>query len=95
MAREPVDVQVVASAPLLRAGLERATLAAGLQLTHSGAPAAIGLHSADTPPTCATVDLSVGANLVTIALTALPAQETWKAVWGLLSELFDAAAQPP
>jgi len=88
-AREPIHVQVVASAPLLRAGLERAVLAAGLQPTHSGVPAAIGLHSADTPPTRATVDLSVGANLVTIALMAPPERLVWTAVWELLGELFD------
>jgi hypothetical protein len=41
------------------------------------------------------VDLSVGANLVTIALTAVPDRETWTAVWELLGELFDAAARPP
>jgi hypothetical protein len=95
VARQPVSVQVVASAPLLRAGLERAALAAGLQPTHSEAPAAIGLHSSDTAPTRATVDLSVGANLVTIALTAVPGRETWTAVWGLLAELLDSAAESP
>jgi hypothetical protein len=96
LAREPAHVQIVASAPLLRAGLERAALAAGLQPTHSEAPAAvIGLHSSDTAPTHATVDLSVGANLVTITLTAAPRPETWSAVWGLLAELFDIAAESP
>ena len=92
-AREPIHVQVVASAPLLRAGLERAVLAAGLQPTHSGAPAAIGLHSADSPPTHATVDLSVGANRVTIALRAPPERLVWTAVWELLAELFDTVAK--
>jgi hypothetical protein len=92
---EPVHVQVVASAPMLRVGLERATLAAGLQLANPEAPTAIGLHSADTLPTRATVDLSVGANVVTIALTAVPDRETWMAVWELLGELFDAAAKSP
>jgi hypothetical protein len=94
-AREPLRVQVVASAPLLRVGLERAALAAGLQLSNLQAPAAIGLHSADTPPTRATVDLSVGANLATITLTAVPDRETWTAVRELLGQLFDAAHAPP
>jgi hypothetical protein len=92
---DPVHVQVVASAPMLRVGLERAALAAGLQLANPEAPTAIGLHSADTLPTRAAVDLSVGANLVTIALTAVPDRETWTAVWELLGELFDAAAKSP
>ena len=55
----------------------------------------IGLHSSDIAPTHAAVDLSVGANLVTIALTAVPGPETWAAVWGLLAELFDTAAESP
>ena len=94
-AHEPIHVQVVASAPLLRAGLERAVLAAGLQPTHSGVPAAIGLHSADTPPTHATVDLSVGANMVMVVLAAVPDRRVWTAVGELLGELFDSVAEVP
>ncbi len=86
---------VAASAPLLRVGLERAVLAAGLQLTNQKAHAAIGLHTPDTPPTAASIDLSVDANRVTIALTAIPKRETWTAVWTLLAELLDAATEPP
>jgi hypothetical protein len=89
-ASEPVRVQVVATAPLLRAGLERAALAAGLRLTNSEASAAIGLHTPDTAPTDANINLSVGANQVTIALTAIPEREIWRVVWTLLAELFDA-----
>jgi hypothetical protein len=86
---------VVASAPLLRAGLERAVLAAGLQPTSDTAVAAIGLHTPDTAPTGIGMDLSVGANQVTIALTAIPEPEIWRAVWALLAELFDTVAEPP
>jgi hypothetical protein len=86
---------VVASAPLLRAGLERAALVAGLQLASEQAAGAIGLHTPDTAPTNASVDLTVGANHVTIAFTALPEPATWAAVWALLAELFDAVAEPP
>jgi hypothetical protein len=86
---------VVANAPLLRVGLERAALTAGLLLTSDQAAAAIGLHPADTAPTDASTDLSVGANQVTIALTAIPNRETWMAVWVLLGELFDVAAEAP
>jgi hypothetical protein len=39
------------------------------------------------------VDLSVGANLVTIVLTAVPDRQTWTAVWRLLAELVDTAAK--
>lgn len=91
-ASQPVRAQILASAPLLRAGLERAALAAGLQLTEEAQPT-IGLHSSDTGPTRATLDLSVGANLVTIVLTAVPDRQTWTAVWRLLAELVDTAAQ--
>jgi hypothetical protein len=91
----PVRIQVVASAPMLRVGLERAALAAGLHLTNPEAPTAIGLHSADTPPTRAIVDLSVGANVVTIALRAVPDRDTWMAVWKVLGELFDEVAKSP
>jgi hypothetical protein len=80
---------VVASAPLLRVGLERAVLAAGLQLTSDKAVAAIGLHTADTVPTQTGMDLSVGANQVIIALTAIPEPQTWSAAWALLAELLD------
>jgi hypothetical protein len=85
----------VASAPLLRVGLERAVLSAGLQLTSDKAVAAIGLHTADTAPTDASMDLSVGANQVTIALTTIPKRETWTAAWVLLGELFDTATEAP
>jgi hypothetical protein len=57
----PIRVLVVASAPLLHVELERAVLAAGLQPTSNKTGAAIGLHSADTAPTGAGMDLSVGA----------------------------------
>jgi hypothetical protein len=91
----PIHASVVANAPLLRVGLERAALTAGLLLTSDQAAAAIGLHPADTAPTDASTDLSVGANQVTIALTAIPNRETWMAVWVLLGELFDVAAEAP
>jgi hypothetical protein len=91
----PIHALVVASVPLLRVGLERAVLAAGLQLTSEKAVAAIGLHSPDMAPTGIGMDLSVGANQVTIALTAIPEPETWSAVWALLPELFDAVAEAP
>jgi len=86
---------IVASAPLLRAGLERAVLAAGLQPTRDTAVAAIGLHTADTAPTGTGMDLSVGDNQVTIVLTAIPKRETWTAAWMLLGELFDTATEAP
>jgi hypothetical protein len=85
----------MASAPLLRAGLERAVLTAGLQPTSDTAVAAIGLHTADTAPTRTAMDLSVGANQVTIALTAIPEPEIWRAVGALLPELFDAVSEAP
>jgi hypothetical protein len=86
---------VVANVPLLRVGLERAVLTAGLQLTSDQTAAAIGLHPADTAPTDASMDLSVGANHVTITVTAIPRRETWMAVWVLLSELFDVPGEAP
>jgi hypothetical protein len=89
----PIYALVVASAPLLRAGLERAVLTAGLQLSSDQAAAGIGLHPADTVPTDAGMDLSVGANHVTITLTAIPTRETWMAVWVLLGELFDVPGE--
>ena len=92
--RAPIRVLVVASAPLLRVGLERAVLAAGLQPTSDKTGAAIGLHSADTAPTETGMDLSVGANQVTIALTTIPEPPTWSAAWALLPELFDVVPSP-
>jgi hypothetical protein len=89
----PIYALVVASAPLLRAGLERAVLTTGLQLTSDQAAAAIGLHPADTVPTDASMDLSVGANQVTITLTAIPTREIWMVVRVLLGELFDVAGE--
>ena len=91
--RAPIHVVVVASAPLLRAGLERAVLAAGLQLTSDRAAAAVGLHPPDTAPTGTHLDLSVDANQVTIALAAIPERELWSAVWTLLGELFDVVTE--
>jgi hypothetical protein len=89
----PIQAVVVASAPLLRVGLERAVLAAGLQLVTEQAAPAIGLHTPDTAPTDASMDLTVGSNHITIALTAIPEPATWTAVWALLAELLDAAAE--
>jgi hypothetical protein len=91
----PIHALVVASAPLLRVGLERAVLAAGLQLTSDKAVAVIGLHTADTASTETGMDLSVGANQVTIALTAIPAPGTWSAVRALLAELLDSVSSSP
>lgn len=93
--RAPILAVVVATAPLLRMGLERGVLTAGLQLTSEETAAAIGLHPVDTAPTDASMDLSVGDNQVTITLTAIPKRETWTAVWVLLRELFDVAAEAP
>jgi hypothetical protein len=91
----PIRALVVASAPLLRVGLERAVLAAGLELTGEKAAAAIGLHTVDTAPTETGMDLSVGANQVTIALTAIPEPDTWRAAWALLAELLDTVSPSP
>jgi hypothetical protein len=91
----PIQASVVADAPLLQVGLERAALTAGLQLASDQAAAAIGLHPTDTAPTDVSMDLSVGANQVTITLTAIPTRETWMAAWVLLGELFDVAAEAP
>jgi hypothetical protein len=91
----PIRVLVVARAPLLHVGLERAVLAAGLQPTSDTTVAAIGLHTADTDPTETGMDLSVGANQVTITLTAIPKPQTWSAAWALFPELFDAVAPSP
>jgi hypothetical protein len=93
--RAPIQALVVASAPLLRVGLERAVVAAGLQLTSDKAVAAIGLHTPDATPTETGMDLSVGANQVTIALTTIPEPETWSAAWTLLAELFDVVRPAP
>jgi hypothetical protein len=41
------------------------------------------------------MDLSVGANQVTIALTAIPEPETWRAAWALLAELLDTGSPSP
>jgi hypothetical protein len=59
------------------------------------AQAAIGLHTADTAPTETGMDLSVGANGITIALTAIPEPPTWSAVWALVAELFDRVGPSP
>jgi hypothetical protein len=91
----PIRVLVVASAPLLRVGLERAVRVAGLEPTSDETGAAIGLHTADTAPTETGTDLSVGANRVTIALTAIPEPPTWSAVWALIAELFDRVTPSP
>jgi hypothetical protein len=91
----PIRVLVVASAPLLRVGLERAVRVASLQPTSDKTGAAIGLHTADTAPTQTGLDLSVGANRVTIALTAIPEPPTWSAVWALVAELFDRVTPSP
>jgi hypothetical protein len=91
----PIRVLVVASAPLLHVGLERAVLATGLQLTSDKTGAAIGLHTVDTASTETGMNLSVGANQVTITLTAIAKPQTWSAAWALLPELFDAVIPSP
>ena len=74
---------------------ERGFLAASLQLTSEQAVADIGLHTPDTALTDATIDVSAGANQVTIALTHPARARDRRTVWALLAELFDAVAEAP
>jgi hypothetical protein len=52
-----------------------------------GASADIGLHTPDTALTDATIDVSAGANQVTIALTHPARTRDRRTVWALLAEL--------
>ncbi len=88
----PIGVHVVAAAPLLRAGLERAALAAGLRVADTAEAAAIGLRSPNTGPTHAVVDVCADADHVTITLAAVPDPETWARILALLYELLDTSS---
>jgi len=85
----PVGARVVAAAPLLQAGLERAARAAGLRIAGRKETAAIGLRSPDSGPTPAAVDICADAAQVTITLAAVPDPETWSRLLALLHELLD------
>lgn len=87
-----IGVRVVAAAPLLRAGLERAALAAGLRVADTAAAATIGLRSPNTGPTHAVVDVCADADHVTITLAAAPDPETWARILALLHELLDTSS---
>jgi hypothetical protein len=85
----PVGARVVAAAPLLQAGLERAARAAGLRIAGREETATIGLRSPNTGPTHAVVDICADATHVTITLAAVPDPETWSRLLALLHELLD------
>jgi hypothetical protein len=87
-----IGARVVAAAPLLRAGLERAALAAGLRVADTAEAATIGLRSPDTGPTHAMVDVCIDADHVTIALATVPDPETWARILALLNELLDTSS---
>jgi hypothetical protein len=85
----PVGARVVAAAPLLQAGLERAARAAGLRVAAGGETATIGLRSPNAGPAHAAVDVCADATHVTITLAAVPDPETWSRLLALLHELLD------
>jgi hypothetical protein len=84
-----VGARVVAAAPLLQAGLERAARAAGMRVAARGEPATIGLRSPDAGPAHAAVDVCADATHVTVTLAAVPDPETWRRLLALLHELLD------
>jgi hypothetical protein len=84
-----VGARVVAAAPLLRAGLERAARAAGLRVAAGEEPATIGLRSSNAEPAHAEVDVCADARQVTITLAAVPDPKTWSSLLALLHELLD------
>jgi hypothetical protein len=84
----PVGARVVASAPLLQAGLERAARAAGLRVGVEE-QATIGIRSPNAGPTHAAVDVCADATQVTITLAAVPDPETWSRLLALLHQLVD------
>jgi hypothetical protein len=88
----PIGAHVVAAAPLLRAGLKRAALAAGLRVTDTAEAATIGLRSPNTGPTHLVVDVCVDADHVTITLAAVPDPEAWARTLALLRELLDTSS---
>jgi hypothetical protein len=88
----PIGVRVVAAAPLLRAGLERAALAAGLRVADTAEAVTIGLRSPNTGSIHAVVDVCADADHVTITLAAVPDPETWARILALLHELLDTSS---
>jgi hypothetical protein len=85
----PAGARVVAAAPLLQAGLERAARAAGLRIAAGEETATIGLRSPNAGPTHAAVDICADAADVTITLAAVPDPDTWSRLLVLLHELLD------
>jgi hypothetical protein len=85
----PVGARVVASAPLLQAGLERAARAAGLRVAGGEEMATIGIRSPNAGPTHTAVDVCADATQVTITLAAVPDPETWSRLLALLHQLVD------
>jgi hypothetical protein len=85
----PVGARVVAAAPQLQAGLERAALGAGLRVADGDETATIGLRSPNVRPAHATLDVCADADRVTITLAAVPDPETWSKLLALLKELLD------
>jgi hypothetical protein len=88
----PIGAHVVAGAPLLQAGLERAALAVGLRVADGEEMATIALRSPNAGPTNAAVDVCADADHVTITLTAVPDSETWSRLLALLQELLDSTS---
>lgn len=86
-------VTVRAGVPLLRAGLERMVLRAGLGLVGSEADARVVVRTLDHSPSAALLDVCVADGSVTLTLHAAVDSALWDALPGLVGLLLDSAAE--
>ena len=81
----PASVRIVASRPLLRAGLERLAAGAGVAVSDRPDPFDLVLRSADDPPDGSPVDVTLVDGAIVVTCCSVPDREVWDALGRLVS----------
>jgi hypothetical protein len=87
---EPASVRIVASRPLLRAGLERLAVGAGVAVAERSEPVDLVLRSADDPPDGSTVDVTIIDGAIVVTCFTMPDKAVWDALGRIVSYALSA-----
>ena len=81
----PASVRIVASRPLLRAGLERLAEGADVSVLDETEPADLVLRAADEPPDESAVDVALVNGAIVVTCWSAPKPAVWDALGRLVS----------